>query len=321
MKCRMPNGEGRRALALACLLSVTACQRAEEPAPATNDEYAITVTLSTNRILIGDLVHARVDTTHPVGTRVELPDPAGTEAMVVRQRRTASRPVDEERVRTTHHYTLTSFQLGAHPVATGEVRFVSTETDPVMREYPETVLDVVSALDDDTVEPSPIKPVLEWPGRFPRWVPVMIGIGLLALAIGLLVARVLSKPRTILHQAPPRPAHETALNALRMLLGKRYIESGQVDPFYTELSLIVRRYLEDRFHLRAPESTTEEFIRDAANARVLTADHQALVRDFLEQSDLVKFARYRPGPGDMQEAYASAERLIRETTEERKEPA
>lgn len=79
------------------------------------------------------------------------------------------------------------------------------------------------------------------------------------------------------------------------------------------MSGIVRHYLEDRFGLRAPERTTEEFIRDALASRALSAAHRELVAGFLEQSDLVKFARHAPGQADMRNALDSAERLVRET--------
>ena len=65
--------------------------------------------------------------------------------------------------------------------------------------------------------------------------------------------------------------------------------------------------------LRAPERTTEEFIRDALSSKKLTDAHRDLVAGYLEQSDLVKFARHAPGPTDMHNALDSAERLVRET--------
>ena len=55
----------------------------------------------------------------------------------------------------------------------------------------------------------------------------------------------------------------------------------------------MRRYLEDRFELRAPELTTEEFLDVAGSANRLSHDHQSLLRDFLRQADLVKFAGVR----------------------------
>jgi len=113
---------------------------------------------------------------------------------------------------------------------------------------------------------------------------------------------------------PPVPPHERALHALAGLLSKHWIEQANVEPFYVELSDIVRRYIEDRFQLRAPEQTTEEFIRATANSALLSHDHRKLTSSFLEQCDLVKFARHRPGADDMRAAYSAGERLVRETT-------
>jgi hypothetical protein len=127
------------------------------------------------------------------------------------------------------------------------------------------------------------------------------------------VHRFLTNPRTILRYPPPLKPHETALNALRDLLAKGWIESENAEPFYIELSSIIRRYLEDRFGLRAPERTTEEFIREATTSRFLSSDHQILTSEFLEQCDLVKFARYQAGREDMKNGYRAAERLVRET--------
>ena len=56
----------------------------------------------------------------------------------------------------------------------------------------------------------------------------------------------------------------TALNRLR---AQGLIEQGQFEDYYVQLSSIVRHYLEDRFHLRAPEMTTEEFLHDARHRR------------------------------------------------------
>ena len=109
------------------------------------------------------------------------------------------------------------------------------------------------------------------------------------------------------------PPHRLALDALADLRAKGWIEALQIEPFYVALSGIVRRYLEGRFGLRAPERTTEEFIRDALSSKKLSDAHRDLVAGFLEQSDLVKFARHAPGPSDMHNALDSAERLVRET--------
>ena len=88
-----------------------------------------------------------------------------------------------------------------------------------------------------------------------------------------------------------------------------------MEPFYVELSAIVRRYLEDRFELRAPELTTEEFLEAVAASPDITSDHQQLLRSFLRQADLVKFAHTVPGEGAVEESLRSARRFLEETRE------
>jgi hypothetical protein len=115
--------------------------------------------------------------------------------------------------------------------------------------------------------------------------------------------------------APPRPAHEIAAEALRALRARRLPEVGEFKEFYSALSDIVRRYLEDRFRVRAPEMTTEEFLAATARGATLERSHRALLGTFLGESDLVKFARFVPTLGDSERAMVAAERFVDDTAE------
>jgi len=111
-------------------------------------------------------------------------------------------------------------------------------------------------------------------------------------------------------QPTPGPSPlEIALAALHRLREARL----PVEEFYTQLSGIVRRYLEDQLQLRAPERTTEEFLSELAQGSRLSDDHKNLLGAFLQEADLVKFARHRPGQADMGRALAAAERFVRES--------
>ena len=77
----------------------------------------------------------------------------------------------------------------------------------------------------------------------------------------------------------------------------------------------MRRYLEDRFDLRAPELTTEEFLALAGSASNLSRDHQLLLRDFLRQADLVKFAGVRASEDEIRRSSDLAVRFLEETRE------
>ena len=121
--------------------------------------------------------------------------------------------------------------------------------------------------------------------------------------------------------APPRSAHEVAADALRALRARRLAEEGAFKEFYSALSDIVRRYLEDRFRVRAPEMTTEEFLAATARGATLERSQRALLGTFLGESDLVKFARFVPTLADSERALVAAERFVDDTAEREPQPA
>ncbi len=156
------------------------------------------------------------------------------------------------------------------------------------------------------------------PEPFPfDWRPWWVAGGALVAVIGLafLVRTVLARRKRAVLAAPPRPAHEIAVEALAALRARGLPQAGAWKEYYSGLSTIVRAYLEQRFEVRAPEMTTEEFLTATARGGRLDRQHRALLGDFLVESDLVKFARHVPTLGDSERAWTSAERFVTETAE------
>jgi uncharacterized protein DUF4381 len=117
------------------------------------------------------------------------------------------------------------------------------------------------------------------------------------------------KSTTATETVPPLSPYEVALQALRQLRE----ENPPVEQFYTRLSNIVRQYLEGQLGLHAPERTTEEFLYEVSRDRSLSAEHGELLGAFLQESDLVKFAKFLPSANDMDRAFAAAEKFVRDT--------
>jgi hypothetical protein len=108
-------------------------------------------------------------------------------------------------------------------------------------------------------------------------------------------------------------AYDVARSELDLLLQAGRPTAETMDGFYVKLSLIVRSYLEDRFALRSPELTTQEFLTEMGRSPDLARSHQQLLQKFLEQADLVKFAGYRPSADVVSESIAAAEQFLGET--------
>lgn len=142
------------------------------------------------------------------------------------------------------------------------------------------------------------------------WVwPVAIGVIVLVI-IGLIFWRIYRK-KSLLSSAPvvaPDIAARDGLSASRRLL-----DEEKYREFVIEVSRVLRVYIEERFALRAPHLSTEEFLFEAERNDRLTDDWQKALGDFLFQCDRVKFALAHTEPPRMEALYSTAERFIDQT--------
>jgi hypothetical protein len=153
----------------------------------------------------------------------------------------------------------------------------------------------------DIKPPVPIPNVWEW-----AW----WGLGILAvLAILYFAWRYWQKRRSQIPVEPPVPAHIRAKQKLEEALAL----ITQPKPFCILVSDTIRAYLEEQFDFRAPERTTEEFLRELSTTDLLAPEQKESLGKFLESCDLVKFAKYEPGEPELRELYHSAVGLVQET--------
>ena len=139
---------------------------------------------------------------------------------------------------------------------------------------------------------------------------------LIFLAMLVFLFKFLTRRKKIPIMMPQKPAHEIAYEQLEKLKAKDLIRQGKIKEYYSEVSDIIRHYLENRFLLKAPEMTTEEFLFYVRDYSQLISAHKTLLKEFLLACDLVKFAKYVPSTGEMDTIFLSARKVVDETKEE-----
>jgi hypothetical protein len=155
---------------------------------------------------------------------------------------------------------------------------------------PVTIHVTTSVVRADPTQARDITPPEAVPEAKSPWKAVLIWTGFALLAVGLVLGA-LELKRRLAPARPEQPPHEWALRELDRLEGLGLAEHGQAERFHTFVSDLIRRYLELRYHLRAPRQTTAEFLEAMRQAPQLSADQRILLREFLERCDLAKFAR------------------------------
>ena len=107
------------------------------------------------------------------------------------------------------------------------------------------------------------------------------------------------KPLTEAEKIAALPPYERAKLALEKLDEDHYFQNEDVKMFYSDLTLILRQYLDEKVYDQSLESTTDELVfrlktLQAANQISLGANTIRNIETILKRADLVKFAKSKP---------------------------
>ncbi|WP_365788783.1 hypothetical protein [Flavobacterium sp.] len=138
------------------------------------------------------------------------------------------------------------------------------------------------------------------------WIYVLVVIGLIGL--GFLIFYLLKnrKPKAKAEVIVYKTPIEKATTLLQQLESKELWQKGAVKDYYSELTDIVRNYIEEEIKIPAMESTTSELIeglRKAAKQKKLKLSNDTVenLEKVLQQADLVKFAKVTPMDYEIEE--------------------
>jgi hypothetical protein len=155
--------------------------------------------------------------------------------------------------------------------------------------------------------PGPLAGIAIPPERsYAAWIGVGAGG---ATALGVLLFWWRRRQRRAASLPPPDPREE-ARTALQALRGSGLVEGELFGELYYRLTLIVRTYLERATGLKAPERTTEEFLREIEEHPAYPASAKQELRAFLSAADPVKYAAQRPDAKSIEHSLEAAQHLI-----------
>ncbi|RLD46577.1 MAG: hypothetical protein DRI94_14655 [Bacteroidetes bacterium] len=119
-------------------------------------------------------------------------------------------------------------------------------------------------------------------------------------------------------EKPKIPAHIIAVQRIEILKKKELHKKEDLKPFYTELSTIIRMYVEERFHIPALEQITSEIINDFDKTEYGNEALKTKLRELLSLADTVKFAKNKPAEHENEIMYEYALSFVNNTKEAEK---
>ena len=217
------------------------------------------------------------------------------------------------KTRLEYDLVLTTFTTGNYEIP--EIKVKYTDKDGIEKEAVTTklilVVEAVKAGPNDKDDIRDVKPPLTLPHSFWFWFFTVI-LPLLAVA-GFFLYRYLrsKKLNNIMEKAEPaRPPHEVAYERLSKLIALKLVEEGRVKEHYYLLSEIIRSFLEARYEIPIVERTTSEAYFEMTSSGKLKRKEVTLIKDFLEECDLVKFAKMLPEVAKTESDYETGVAIV-----------
>ncbi len=289
---------------------------------ASAQEVTVTSAPDTTTILIGDQTGFTVTAVIPAGTVAGLSEARDTLAgkiVILRRSPRDSAAGPDGKIIISDRYLITAFDSGTYNIPPFYAEVASGDT--LLRYYSEN--SSLRVLRPDVTPPDStdvifdIIPPRRAPVTFAEIVPWLV-IAFVAAVLLYLLARFL--PRNPLRRfvrplPPPEPAHIIALRELSALRSEELWQKGEVKEYYSRLSDILRRYIDNRYGISSPELTTDETVRMLQHAAVTTGAQMSVVKEILSLSDMVKFAKYVPENSLHERCYEDAMRFVEETKE------
>ncbi len=221
--------------------------------------------------------------------------------------------IDTVKNRLIKKYLLTGFDSGAFYIPQQQI-FIRNQaylTDSLLIHVATVPVDTTK------VKQFPIKAIKSEPYIFDDFKPYLWWVALGVLIIGLILYFVLKKKKeeVIEEIVPALPPFEEAMEKLQELDKKLLWQNNRVKAYYSELTEIVRGYIERELNIPALENTTDEIMDMLqelyrSNEIVTSKETVQKLKELLREADLVKFAKSKPLSDEIEEDRKDVEEIV-----------
>lgn len=281
-------------------------------------ENSIQLTLDTNTIRIGEKANLEIKITFPVTNKIVFTEPKDSisgNIEILHSLKTDTSFSEDLTLKTlTYRYAITSFDSGYHVIP--PFTFISN-TDTV--ESNPLLLTVNTVEVDTSADIKDIKEVYRYPFNLWDWIEnnkyYLLGIAaILAIVFFIIKYWKKIKPQPKITEEPKEiiPAHIAALEKLNNIKERKLWQEGHIKTYHSEITDVIRLYIEQVFKIEALEQTTEETLF-LLRLQIANEQTKNKLKQLLLLADMVKFAKEKPTPAENENSLQLAIDFINET--------
>jgi len=280
----------------------------------------VKASIDSSELMIGEQTLYHIEVSGPASLRYIFPTFPGdsliTGLEILNRGKMDTVSINSERIELKTDYLVTSFDTGLYYIPPVKIL---AGTDTIESNF----LGIkVSTYDVDTVKMKicDIKGVQQPPFVLSDYLLETCLFLLLYALVLLFIWLYLKKkfPRLKGEAATPDillPAHVVAIMELDRLKSEKIWKFGKNKKYYTELTGIVRKYIERRFQFNALEMTTDEILTLFKRDKSTQSVYQNLSQ-ILQLADLVKFAKIEPLESENELSIINAYLFVNQTKQE-----
>ena len=290
--------------------------------PAWSQNVSATSRLDSNAMLIGDHLGLKLQLNCPAGTQVIWPSfndtILGKIIVIGRSKVDTSFSKDKKSLTLTQKINLTCFDSGFYTFPEIPFRYRLLPDTSVKTALTGMSMLKVNTIKVDTTQVfKPIKGPLRIPITFLEILPyILLALALIALVFILIWyvnKRRKHEPLISIRPKVRLQPYEKALQNLEKLRTRKMWQEGHVKEYHSELTDILRTYIEEGFGIPAMESTTYEIVGKLRQDSVFARPLIDKVDQILQNADMVKFAKFTPLPQDNENALNAGVEFVNQT--------
>ncbi len=271
------------------------------PLSGYSQQTFVSARLDTSAMLIGDHVGLTITFTGPANAQVMwpiIPDTLLGNIQVIGRGKIDTTVTGNQQT-LQQFLNLTCFDSGFYTIPRIPIKYrISPDTSLLSAHSSLLTLMVHTLKVDTTLAIKPIKGPMKVPLTFREILPwLLLGLGIILLLTGVIWYLKKRKKHEPIFQLRPRVKllpHEMALQELEKLRIKKLWQNGRVKEYYTELTDILRIYIESRFLVPAMEQTSAEILHALSDHPEIPRMQWDNLGSVLMLADMVKFAKAQP---------------------------
>ncbi len=276
--------------------------------------------LDSNKFLIGDQIKLNLIITKSKSAQINfpvLPDSLASGVEVVERYKPDTISKNGNVVKLKQTYLITSFESGNHTIPPIPFEFLHDTIIDTL--YTDSVMFSVNTLKVDTASKKiyDIKKPFDEPFSLMEILGYIVwGLAaLILILLGIYIYRKYKKKEPLIKipKKPADPPYVIAIRELDALKEKKLWQNNHIKKYHTELTDIIRKYIEARFNIQALEMTSYEIIQALSNEKYVSEKNISELRQTLVIADFVKFAKAQPLPDENDLSIRHAYQFVNET--------